>query len=262
MNLELKNKRAVVCGSTQGIGKAVAMELAALGASVTLVARNEQSLKQTKSELPVKEGQLHSYLCADFNDPDGLSQLMKQFIQRNGPVNILVNNTGGPPAGPIATAEKAGFLAAFNQHLICNHLLVQACLEGMKNSGYGRVINIISTSVKQPLPNLGVSNTIRAAVANWSKTLANEVGAFGITVNNVLPGATATQRLQNIISSKAGKTGQKDDEVSEEMKHEIPLRRFAEPSEIAAAVAFLASPAAAYVNGINLPVDGGRTSSL
>jgi 3-oxoacyl-[acyl-carrier protein] reductase len=177
-------------------------------------------------------------------------------------VHILVNNTGGPAAGPIIAAKTEEFLNAFNQHLICNHILTQACIDGMKNSGFGRIINIISTSVKQPLPNLGVSNTIRAAVANWSKTMANELGKYGITVNNVLPGATATQRLSSIIENKALKTSAAADEVRKEMLHEIPLGRFAEAGEIAAAVAFLASPSAAYINGINLPVDGGRSGNL
>jgi 3-oxoacyl-[acyl-carrier protein] reductase len=262
MNLDLQNKRAIVCGSTQGIGKAVAMELAHMGAHVTLIARNEQSLKQAKSELPDNGSQLHSYLCVDFTNTAQLKELVEQFIQRTGPVNILVNNTGGPPAGPIVNAKTEEFISAFNNHLICNHILVQACVEGMKNSGYGRIINVISTSVKQALPNLGVSNTIRAAVSNWAKTLANELGKFGITVNNVLPGATSTQRLNNIIENKALKTNVNNSEIKKEMLHEIPLGRFAEPFEIANAVAFLASPAAAYINGINIPVDGGRTSSL
>ncbi|MEI8136800.1 MAG: SDR family oxidoreductase [Bacteroidota bacterium] len=262
MNLDLKNKRAIVCGSTQGIGKAVAMELASLGANVTLIARNEQSLKLAKAELSNNGSQLHSYICADFSEPQKLKELVEQFIQRTGFVNILVNNTGGPPAGPIPNAKPEEFLSAFNSHLICNHLLTQACMDGMKQSGYGRVINVISTSVKQALPNLGVSNTIRAAVGNWAKTMANELGKFGVTVNNVLPGATATQRLSNIIENKALKTNSANEEVKKEMLHEIPLGRFAEASEVASAVAFLASPAAAYINGINLPVDGGRTSSL
>jgi 3-oxoacyl-[acyl-carrier protein] reductase len=262
MNLDLKNKRALVCGSTQGIGKAVAMELAVLGANVTLVARNEQSLKQAKSELPNNGNQLHSYLCVDFNEPQKLKELVIQFIQRVGSVNILVNNTGGPATGPIIIAKPEEFINAFNNHLICNHILVQACVEGMKNSGYGRIINIISTSVKLPLPNLGVSNTIRAAVANWAKTMANELGIFGITVNNVLPGATATQRLNSIIENKAIKTNNSNEVITNEMLSEIPLGRFAEPSEVANAVAFLASPAAAYINGINIPVDGGRTGNL
>ncbi len=262
MNLDLKNKRALVCGSTQGIGKAVAIELASLGCDVTLVARNEDALKKTKAELPCTGNQMHSYLCVDFNDTVKLKDLSNAFIQRTGPVHILVNNTGGPAAGPIIAAKTEEFLNAFNQHLICNHILTQACIDGMKNSGFGRIINIISTSVKQPLPNLGVSNTIRAAVANWSKTMANELGKYGITVNNVLPGATATQRLSSIIENKALKTSAAADEVRKEMLHEIPLGRFAEAGEIAAAVAFLASPSAAYINGINLPVDGGRSGNL
>jgi len=262
MNLDLKNKRAIVCGSTQGIGKAVALELAAMGANVTLIARNEQALKTTKAELSNNGSQLHSYICADFSEPQKLKELVEQFIQRSGFVNILVNNTGGPPSGPITNAKTDEFISAFNNHLICNHVLTQACMEGMKQSGYGRVINVISTSVKQALPNLGVSNTIRAAVGNWAKTMANELGKFGITVNNVLPGATATQRLSTIIENKALKTNVNNDEVKQEMLHEIPLGRFADASEVANAVAFLASPAAAYINGINLPVDGGRTSSL
>lgn len=262
MNIDLKNKRAVVCGSTQGIGKAIAIELANLGASVTLIARNEASLKQVKSELNTNKNQLHSYLCVDFNEPDNLKELVESYIQRQGIVHILINNTGGPPSGPILTAKTDAFIHAFTNHLLCNHILVQAFVEGMKNANYGRIINIISTSVKQPLANLGVSNTIRAAVANWSKTLANELGAFGITINNVLPGATNTQRLQSIIETKAMRTNHSNDDVKKEMLEEIPMKRFAEASEIANAVAFLASPAAAYINGINLPVDGGRTSCL
>lgn len=262
MNLDLKNKRALVCGSTQGIGKAVALELALLGANVTLVARNEVSLKQTKSELANNGSQLHSYLCVDFGEPLKLKELVDAFIQRSGTIHILVNNTGGPPAGPIASAKLEEFITAFNNHLICNHILAQACIEGMKNSAYGRIINIISTSVKLPLPNLGVSNTIRAAVANWAKTLANELGKFSITVNNILPGATATQRLSTIIENKALKTNHSNEAVTKDMLNEIPLGRFAETSEIANAVAFLASPAAAYISGINLPVDGGRTGNL
>jgi 3-oxoacyl-[acyl-carrier protein] reductase len=262
MNLDLKNKRAIVCGSTRGIGKAIAMELAALGAHVTLLSRNEQELKRVKSELSNNGAQLHSYLCADFNEPMHLNELVEQFIRRSGTVHILVNNTGGPSGGPVSSAKPEEFISAFNNHLVCNHILVLACCEGMKNSGFGRIINIISTSVKQPLPNLGVSNTVRGAVANWAKTMANELGKFGITVNNVLPGATATQRLSSIIENKSARSGMSPEEVKNEMLHEIPAGRFAEAMEIASAVAFLASPAAAYINGINLPVDGGRTASL
>jgi 3-oxoacyl-[acyl-carrier protein] reductase len=262
MNLDLKNKRALVCGSTQGIGKAVAIELALLGANVTLVARNEESLKKVKAELNTDKGQQHSYIAVDFSNPEELKKLVEMYIERQGTINILVNNTGGPPAGAINTAGVNEFTSAFNQHLICNHILAQACLDGMKKSGYGRIINIISTSVKLPLKGLGVSNTIRAAVANWSKTLSLEVAQFGITVNNVLPGATNTVRLTGIIENKSNKTGISQEEIRKEMLHEIPAGRFGEAYEIANAVAFLASPAAGYINGINVPVDGGRTGCL
>lgn len=262
MNLDLKNKRALVCGSTQGIGKAIAMELASMGANVTLVARNEEALKKTKAELNTDKGQQHSYIAVDFSQPEEVRKAVTHYIERQGTVNILVNNTGGPPAGPITGAATEEFLSAFNNHLICNHILAQACLDGMKKSAYGRIINIISTSVKIPLKGLGVSNTIRAAVANWSKTLSNEVAQFGITVNNVLPGATNTVRLSGIIENKSSRTGIALEEVKNEMLHEIPAGRFAEAYEIANAVAFLASPAASYITGINVPVDGGRTGSL
>lgn len=262
MNLDLTGKKAIVCGSTQGIGKAAAIELAALGANVILVARNEEKLVEARKDLDTSKGQEHHYIVADFSFPPELKLRVEDYISEFGPVQILVNNTGGPAGGPIADAKSDDFLQAFNNHLICNHIMVQAVIEGMKSSGYGRIINIISTSVKQPLPGLGVSNTIRGAVANWSKTLANELGQYNITVNNVLPGATNTVRLQSIAERKSGNTGKSVDAVFEEMAHEVPMKRIAQPEEVANAIAFLASPAASYINGINVPVDGGRTSSL
>jgi 3-oxoacyl-[acyl-carrier protein] reductase len=262
MNLSLKGKRALVCGSTQGIGKAAALELALLGAEIILVARNEEALKATTQELDASFGQKHRYLVADFDFPDQLKSTVENHVKSHGPVHVLVNNTGGPPGGPITSATSGQFEKTFSNHLLCNHLLMQVVLEGMKKEQYGRIINIISTSVKIPLKGLGVSNTIRAAVANWSKTLAGEVAAFGITVNNVLPGATNTQRLQGILDAKSKKNAETISEVTNAMIAEIPMRRFAEASEIANAVAFLASPAAGYITGINIPVDGGRTGSL
>lgn len=262
MNLNLENKNALVCGSTQGIGKAAAIELAKLGANVILLARNEKSLKETLSDLDKSKNQKHTYLCADFSNSSELKSILNNYLQNNTVIHILINNTGGPPAGPISSANTEEFIMAFNNHLICNHILAQAILPGMKSEKYGRIINVISTSVKQPLPGLGVSNTIRAAVANWAKTLATEVASFGITVNNVLPGATNTHRLQSIFENKSKKTGKSIEDIKLEMLHEIPAKRFAEPNEIANAIAFLASPAAAYITGINVPVDGGRTSCL
>jgi len=263
MNINLKGKKAFVCGSTQGIGKAAAIELANLGASVVLLSRNKVALKQVKEELSTEAGQVHDYIAVDFSDIEDLKLQLKQYFQNNTQaVHILVNNTGGPPAGKAIDANATEFLTAFNNHLLCNHILVQALVDGMKQEKYGRIINVISTSVKQPIAGLGVSNTIRAAVGNWAKTLAGELGAFGITVNNVLPGATRTQRLQNIIDTKAQKLSNTSAIVAAEMQHEIPAARFAEPEEIANAIAFLATPAAAYINGINVPVDGGRTNCL
>ncbi|SHI34986.1 3-oxoacyl-[acyl-carrier protein] reductase [Mesonia phycicola] len=261
MNLNLKNKNALVCGATGGIGKASALALAEEGVNVTLVARNEDKLKSVLEELDQNQNQSHTYLVADFSNPSELENKIKEATQSKA-YHILLNNTGGPPGGKISEAKTQEFLAAFNQHLICNHILVQTLLPGMKERGYGRVINVISTSVKQPLDGLGVSNTIRGAVANWSKTLANELGEFGITVNNILPGATATGRLTEIIKNKANKTGKTEEEVTQAMQSAIPAKRFGQPEELANVVTFLASEAAGYINGINVPVDGGRTKSL
>lgn len=262
MDKILSGKTALVCGSTQGIGKATALKLAQMGANIVLMARDLTKLETTLEELSTSNKQSHLYISADFTKPTEVKEKIDAFVKSNGPIHILVNNTGGPKGGPIKDAAPEEFLAAFNQHLICNHILAQAIYPGMITAGYGRIINIISTSVKQPLPNLGVSNTIRGAVASWSKTLANELGQYGITVNNVLPGATNTIRLQSIAETKAEKTGESVDQIFAEMADESPMKRIAQPEEIAAAVAFLASPEASYINGINVPVDGGRTKSL
>lgn len=260
MNLDLTGKHALVCGSTQGIGKAAAAELAMLGADVTLVARNEEKLKAAVGELE-RIGH-HDYIVADFSDPESVRTALADYLAKGKPFHILVNNTGGPPGGPITDAKTEEFVNAFSSHLLCNHILAQGVIPGMKAAGYGRIINVISTSVKQPLKGLGVSNTIRAAVGNWAKTLSFEVAKFGITVNNVLPGATATQRLSGLLEAKSSKTGSSVEHLKQEMISEIPAGRFAAPEEVAAAIAFLATPSAAYINGINVPVDGGRTGNL
>jgi 3-oxoacyl-[acyl-carrier protein] reductase len=261
MNLDLSGKRALVCGSSQGIGKATAIELSLLGANVTLLARSEEKLRKVLGELSLRSGQKHDILIADFTDPKLLKGIIENYTAKND-VDILINNTGGPAGGQAIDAGTDEFINAFNMHLICNQILVQAIVPGMKKNHFGRVINIISTSVKTPLKGLGVSNTIRGAVASWAKTLALELGPYGITVNNVLPGFTMTGRLEFLINSIAEKEGKNFETVKKEMISTIPAGRIADASEVAAAIAFLASPAASYINGINVPVDGGKTPSL
>ncbi|WP_046247399.1 SDR family oxidoreductase [Hymenobacter terrenus] len=254
---------ALVGGSTQGIGRAIAEALAAQGATITLLARDAERLREVAAMLPTPAGQRHNFIAADFTAPEILAATVRAYLSSSGTrFDILVNNTGGPPGGPILEATPDDFRAAFEQHLVANHLLAQAVVPAMQQAGFGRIINIISTSVKVPLPGLGVSNTIRGAVASWAKTLANELGPQGITVNNVLPGATLTKRHTSLIDKKVAQTGQSTEAIEAEMLKLIPARRFGLAEEVAAAVVFLASPAADYITGTSVPVDGGRTGSL
>ena len=261
MNLDLTGKRALVCGSSQGIGRAAAMELALMGASITLVARNEERLKKVVEHLPADDTESHHYLVVDFNYPDQLKTALDDYLKDHS-IDILINNTGGPPGGQAIDAHPNDFIQAFNSHLICNQILVQAVSPAMKAEGFGRIINVISTSVKTPLAGLGVSNTVRGAVASWAKTLSLELAPFGITVNNILPGFTMTARLESLINSRVENEDLSFDQVKNQIIKSIPAGRVGEAEEVAAAIAFLASPAAGYINGINLPVDGGRTPSL
>lgn len=261
MDLSLSNKYAVVCGSSQGLGLAAAIELASLGANCFLMARNEVSLNHAIRLLPNDGTQSHSIKVADFTNTQAVITAIQEISQQNK-IEILVNNTGGPKAGLITDASANDFLNAFQQHVINNQNLVNTLLPGMKEAGYGRIINIISTSVKTPLANLGVSNTVRAAVAAWAKTLSNEIGQYNITVNNVLPGLTATARLTSLIAGTAEKTKQSTETVERSMIDSIPMKRFGSASEIANVIAFLASPAASYVTGVSIQVDGGRTPTL
>ena len=261
MDINLKGKRALVCGASQGMGLAIAQQLATQGADVVVMARNKASLQQAVDTLSNDGTQEHQFLIADFSDTTQVQTAIESFVATHA-VHILVNNTGGPAPGLATDAQPSDFTAAFNQHLICNQILSQAVIPSMQQAEYGRILNVISTSVKQPLPNLGVSNTIRGAVASWAKTLANELGQYNITVNNVLPGATETGRLAAIFENKAKKTGLSVDQVIAQEKSIIPMKRFGTPQEFANVVGFLASPAAAYLNGINIPVDGGRTACL
>lgn len=261
MKIDLQGKRALVCGASRGIGRATAVALAEAGAEVVASARSVERLDDLVSTLPADSERHHSRMEVDFSDRQRLTDELRKTLEA-GVIHIVVNNSGGPPAGPAAEAAPEDFEAAFRQHLIADQIILRALLPGMKAAGYGRVINIISTSVKEPIPGLGVSNTIRGAVASWAKTLARELAPFGITVNNVLPGFTDTERLEYLFRQRASASGQSFEAIRDQTLAQVPAGRFADPAETAAAVTFLASPAAAYINGINLPVDGGRTGSL
>lgn len=261
MNLSLQGKQALVCGSTGGIGLASAIELSKLGATITLLARNKEKLEQALPLLDKCAGQGHRYLIADLSDIAMTRSVVEEGFHEKS-CHILVNNTGGPPPGTALEADFEDFAAAFRSHLGPAQEITRLVAPLMKAAGYGRIINIISTSVRIPIFGLGVSNTVRGAMASWAKTMSLELGPFGITVNNVLPGSTITPRLQAVIDSRAARSGKSADDVVEEMKSEIPLRRLSEPEEVGAVVAFLASPAAGYVSGVSIPVDGGRTGSI
>ena len=261
MDLDLTGRHALVCGASEGIGRAAAHELALLGADVTLLARREAVLQEVAAALPVRDGQSHGVLAADVAELDTLAARVRALAGAR-PVHVLVNNTGGPPGGPAHAASLDAYRDAFARHVLAGQTLVAGVLDGMRAARWGRVVNVVSTSVREPIPNLGVSNTVRGAVAAWAKTLSRELAPQGITVNNVLPGYTRTARLAQILADRAAASGRSEAEVAAEMQRSVPAGRFAEAREVAAAIAFLCSPAAGYVNGVSLPVDGGRMQSV
>jgi len=261
MDLDLKGRHALVCGGSDGIGRAAAHELALLGADVTVLARREEALREVAATLPKDGGQQHGWIAGDVSQTDAL-RAQVEALAHGKPVHILVNNTGGPPGGPAHQAQPAAFLDAFTKHLIANQALVQALLPGMRAAAWGRIVNVISTSVKEPIVGLGVSNTVRGAVASWAKTLSRELAPMGVTVNNVLPGFTDTGRIAQLVRDRAQASGESEAAVADGMRKLVPLGRFARPGEIGGVIAFLCSPAAGYVNGVSLAVDGGRTYSI
>ena len=261
MDLNLSGRHALVCGASEGIGRAAAHELALLGADVTVLARRAEALQAVVDALPCSGAQQHGWIAADVAQTDRL-RAQVEALAAGKPVHILVNNTGGPPGGPAHNADIAAFLDAFNKHLVANHTIVQALLPGMRAANWGRIVNVISTSVKEPIAGLGVSNTIRGAVASWAKTLSRELAPMGITVNNVLPGFTETGRITQLVRDRARTSGESEDAVADSMRKLVPLGRFAQPAEIGGVIAFLCSPAAAYISGVSLAVDGGRTYSI
>ena len=257
---DLEGKTALVGGASQGIGQAAAQVLAERGARILLVSRRREVLEAVRAQLP--NPKLHATLPVDMDRTDEMQMSIARLVGDAGPVSIWVNNTGGPKAGPLVDASPVEMERAFRGHVIASQIILRTILPGMKTLGYGRVINVLSTSVRVPIPNLGVSNVVRAAMASWAKTLSAELGPYGITVNNILPGFTETPRLTSLAGDAAQRTGRQAGDVMKDWAETTPAKRLASPRETAEAIAFLASPAAGYINGVSLPVDGGRTGAL
>jgi 3-oxoacyl-[acyl-carrier protein] reductase len=258
MKTSLAGRRALVCGASQGIGRACAEALAGAGASVTVLARQSTSLEAVRASLGDGE---HHCLVADLSQWEEAGRIVAEHVAATGPMHILVNNSGGPKAGPAIDAEPEDFLAGLIPHVLGSQVMARALVPGMRSEGYGRIINIVSTSVVTPITGLGVSNVVRGAMGNWMRILASELGPDGITVNNILPGFVGTDRLESLMEGRAKRQGTTAAEVEAAWKSTIPAGRFAEPAEIGAVCAFLASGAASYVSGVNLPVDGARLAA-
>lgn len=258
MKTNLQGKTALVCGATKGIGRAIAHNLAEEGVKIIALARNEDDLKKLIRDLP---GSGHSLLSLDLNQHNEIKLQISKLAQ-TGTIDILINNSAGPKPGPVHEAQIEELTNAFGQHILSAQTLAQCLLPAMKRQKFGRIINIVSTSVKCPIPGLGVSNTIRGAMASWSKTLAYELAKDGITVNCILPGYTKTERLQSLIEHKAKANNRSVNEEEDVWKQEVPAGRFADPKEIANLATFLASDLASYLTGTAIAMDGGKTPNL
>ncbi len=261
MEISLKGKQALVGGASRGLGKAIALQLARCGAAVTLMARNEEKLKMVMAELSVEAGQQHNYLVVDFADFEQFKATISAWFQHHT-IDILINNTNGPAAGGVLEKSTDDYQRSFDLlfKTVCH--LTMAALPGMQAAKYGRIINLSSITVKEPLQSLVLSNSIRSAVLSWAKTLARETAPMGITVNNILTGYFDTERLNEIHSVQAANKGIGLDVYKNSMKTEVPVGRFGEPMEFAYLVAFLASDYSSYITGANIPIDGGLLRSI
>jgi 3-oxoacyl-[acyl-carrier protein] reductase len=257
VDLSLKGRHALVCGASAGIGHAAAMELARLGATVSPLARSADKLA-TVAQNVVRAGAPAAHpIVADLEDRAALRAKVEGHLRAHGPVHILVNNQGGPPHGPLVEAKEEDFLKAYGRIQLASHLLVQLTLPGMRAAGYGRIVNVLSTSVREPIPGLGIGNTVRASMAAWSKTLSRELPP-GVTINSILPGYTETERLSELAGEMAKRSGRSPADVAAHWVAGTPEGRLGRPEELGAVIAFLCSPAASFVRGQALAVDGGR----
>lgn len=257
----LVGKHALVCGASKGIGAATAKFLAKAGANVTVCARNSDALDDLCNELSTLGNGSHSSLVLDLENTDAIKPAIESLLSTKGAIHILINNSAGPKGGPLLGVELEDFTAPFKRHLHAAHTMVQAVVAAMETEGYGRIIQIISTSVKEPIPNLGLSNTLRGAMASWSKTLSRELPAC-ITINNVLPGFTDTERLGSLAASINEKTGRSVDLIHDTWMTQVPIGRLVDPLETASAITFLTLPSSGAIRGVSLAVDGGRLRSI
>lgn len=262
MDLGLRGKVALVAASSRGLGRATAEELAAEGADLVMCARSEGPLREAATAIERASGVRVVALPADLADPDAVDRVVAQALGTFGRVDVLVTNTGGPPAGPFESHSREAWHEAVRQNLDSVLNLVRPILPGMKERRWGRIINVTSITVKQPVDNLILSNSVRAAVTGFARTLATEVAPFGVTVNNVLPGYTRTQRVEELAAKTAATRGGSPADAFAAWEREIPMRRLGEPREFGALVAFLASERASYITGTSVPVDGGWIRSL
>lgn len=253
--------RALVCGASQGIGRSIAQALAGDGMNLTLLARNESELEKTRAAILAEFPVDVDIATCELEDLARVEVLAGELLKKNGVYQVLINNSGGPASGKILDANVGDFEVAFRRLVLSGHIFLKAFLSGMQKASFGRIVNIVSTSVREPIPNLGVSNTIRGATAAWAKSVAGELPP-GITINNVLPGYTRTGRLENLKSKTASHRGVSPEQIEQEWIDQTPERRLASPDEIAEAVRFLCSPRAGFIRGVSLPVDGGRLKSI
>ena len=258
VNIDMSDKKAIVCGGSSGLGFASAYQLASLGCQVTLVSRNKNKLEKAIALLPRPES--HKYHVCDLSVASEVNSFA-EVLSQAGDTDILINNSGGPAPSLPTTVNLKSMQAAFQAHLYAGMTLSTAVVNGMKAKKYGRIIYITSVASRQPVGNLPVSNTVRCAIAGWSKTLAMEVAQYGITVNCILPGYTATNRLKELFGSASEKLGISEEDVANKVLKDIPMGRFALPEEFANVVAFFASPAASYLTGTSIPVCGGWLKS-
>ena len=261
MIISLRNKSALIGGSSGGIGKAVAQQLANSGASVTLMSRSEDKLKAIVADLPVDQGQMHQYLVVDFSNFSGYQKLITTYFEKND-VDILVNNTQGPASGNALDKKVPDYQEAFDLLFKTTVFTTEMALKNMVKNKWGRIINIASVSVKEPLSYLALSNTIRAAVVTWAKSLATDVGEHCITVNSILTGYFDTDRIKQLNAKKAERLEISEHDVRADMESKVPVKRIGNPKEYGYLVAFLASEKASYITGTQIPIDGGLLKSL